>query len=100
MATIAARFAAVDAANPQMWALFERFTFEMIRRGFRHYSARAVIHRVRWETAVPLVDGTSEFKINNNWSPFYARKFHQLYPQHDGFFRNRISRADGLQPAP
>jgi len=90
---IAARFAAIDAANPQIWELFQRFTFHMIRRGFSHYSARAVIHRVRWETATPLEDGT-QFKINNNWSPFYARKFHKTYPEHDGFFRNRASRAD------
>jgi hypothetical protein len=94
---MAARFAAIDAANPRMWELFRTFTFAMIQRGFRHYSARAVLHRVRWETATPLEDG-SEFKINNNWSPFYARKFHQLYPDYSGFFRCRLSRADTTLP--
>ena len=93
MSTMGARFAAIDAANPKMWALFERFTFSMIRRGFDHYSARAVLHRVRWETATPLDDG-SQFKVNNNWSPFYARKFHRVHPKYDGFFHMRASRAD------
>lgn len=90
---MAARFAAIDAANPEMWHLFERFAWVMIRRGFSHYSARAVLHRVRWETATPLEDA-SQYKINNNWSPYYARKFHRVYPKYDGFFRNRTSRAD------
>lgn len=88
-----ARFAEIDASNPLIWELFERFTFSIIRRGFKHYSARAVIHRVRWETATPLDDGSS-FKINNNWTPFYARKFHDWHPEHNGFFRNRASIAD------
>jgi hypothetical protein len=89
----AARFAEIDAANPEVWRLFERFTFELIRRGFGHYSADAVLHRVRWETASALEDGCT-FKINNNWSAFYARKFHDRHPKHDGFFRLRASMAD------
>lgn len=90
---LARRFAQIDQDNPQVWTLFVRFTYERIGQGFRHYSARAVIHRIRWETATPLDDGTA-FKVNNNWSPFYARKFHDQYPAHAGFFRNRTSRAD------
>ena len=89
----AARFAMIDAANPQVWRLFERFTFELIRRGFRHYSADAVLHRVRWETATAIAD-QSTFKINNNWSAFYARKFRDLHPKHAEFFRLRASMAD------
>jgi hypothetical protein len=91
--SMAARFARVDADNPEVWDLFERFTFHMIKRNFQHYSARAVMHRVRWETATPLEDETN-YKINNNWTPYYARKFHRLHPEYDGFFRNRRSRAD------
>lgn len=90
---MAARFAEVDANNPEVWRLFELFTYSMIKRGFAHYSARAVLHRVRWETATPLEDET-QFKVNNNWSPYYARKFHAVHPDHAGFFRNRVSRAD------
>jgi hypothetical protein len=89
----AARFAEIDAANPEVWRLFVRFTFELIHRGFAHYSADAVLHRVRWETAAALEDDRT-FKINNNWSAFYARKFHDHYPKHDRFFRLRASMAD------
>ena len=27
--------------------------------------------------------------INNNYKPFYARRFMACYPQHEGFFRTR-----------
>ena len=90
---MAERFAIVDAENPRIWELFVNFTIVMIQRGFENYSARAVMHRVRWETNMELGDN-SDFKINNNWTPYYARKFHSQFPQHEGFFRNRISRAD------
>jgi hypothetical protein len=88
-----ARFAAVDAENPEFWEWFEHFTLYMIGKGFKHYSARAVFDRVRWETAQALDDGTS-YKIGNNWSPWYSRKFHRLHPEHVGFFRCRIAKAD------
>ena len=31
-------------------------------------------------------DGTTQFKINNNYAPYYSRRFMKMYPQHDGFF--------------
>lgn len=89
----ARRFAEVDAANPRVWELFEQFTLMLIRRGFRHYSADAVLHRVRWETTVELRDGEG-FKINNNWSAYYARKWIGRHPNHANFFRLRASAAD------
>ncbi len=87
------RFAEFDLANPQVWRLFVRFTYEMIGRGSTHYSADAVLHRVRWETASAL-DDESGFKINNNWSAYYARKFRDHNPSHASFFRLRASWAD------
>ena len=33
--------------NPQVYELFSRFTRQVIDRGFEHYSADAVMHRVR-----------------------------------------------------
>ena len=75
--------------NPKVWALFQKFTFQLIRRRFRHYSVMGVISRIRWETDVPNPSGGSEFKMNNNYSPFYARRFHKEFPDHDDFFRLR-----------
>lgn len=82
-----AKFWEFHIANPQVYALFERFTFEVIMRGFRHYSADAIIHRVRWETSITTTD--NEFKINDHHTAYYARRFHANHPEHDGFFRLR-----------
>jgi hypothetical protein len=74
-------------ANPEVWKLFVEFTFDRIGRGFKHYSADAIMHRVRWETGAG--DPLGEFKINNNYVSFYARAFSKMYPEHAGFFRMR-----------
>jgi hypothetical protein len=90
-ASLAAKFAEYDARNPAIWELFQHFTFAIMNAGQTHYSADAILHRVRWETTVT---STETFKINNNYSAFYARKFMMSYPQYDGFFRTRTSQAD------
>lgn len=75
--------------HPEVWNLFVRFTMEKISCGFKHYSARGIFHRIRWETEEPSYQAGKEFKLNDHYSPFYARRFHRIYPQHDGFFRTR-----------
>lgn len=75
-------------AHPEVWDLFVQFAFEMIDRGYKTYSTNSVIERIRWEKDAGG-DGTSAFKINNNYAPFYSRRFMQMYPEHEGFFRTR-----------
>lgn len=73
--------------HPEVWDLFVQFTFERINRGFTHYSARGVWHRIRWETSAPHArDPKAKFKLSNNHTPFYARAFMKIYPQYKGFF--------------
>lgn len=80
------QFEAFDAEHPRVWSLFKRFTFNRIERGFKNFGAKAVMERIRWETAEAQTP-EDHFKISNNLTSFYARKFHAAYPQHDGFFR-------------
>jgi hypothetical protein len=75
--------------HPKVWDLFCGFTFELINRGFKHGSAYAVFERIRWETDQADSDGVSTFKANNNYRPFYARRFMRVYTEHEGFFRLR-----------
>lgn len=74
--------------HPEVWDYFERFTFEKIRQGHKHYSAMGVWQRIRWECDSGA-DGVAEFKINNNYVPYYSRRFMAMYPEHEGFFRTR-----------
>ena len=93
-AELQARFAAFDKANPQVWSLFERFSLRAAQRR-RRFGSAAVFERIRWEMNVETHG--SEFKLNNNWRAFYARKFAAKYPQHGHLFRCRPSAADGME---
>jgi hypothetical protein len=74
--------------NPQVWDLFVRFANEKISVGFKHYSARGIWHRIRWETPAGD-DGVEKFKLGDHHAKFYARRFMKMYPSYDGFFRQR-----------
>jgi len=76
------------AKHPIVWDLFVQFTFERIAKGFEHYSSKGIFERIRWETAAPNHD-PADFKLNNNYTPFYARAFMKKYPKYVGFFRTR-----------
>lgn len=91
------KFEAFDDANPQVWSLFCEFAFDLIDKGARHYSARDIFPLIRWRTFAQTNDGQG-FKINNNYSPFYARKFARSWPEHKDFFEFRRSEADEAIP--
>lgn len=73
--------------NPQVWTLFQKYTLEAINAGMDHYSVNAIIERIRWHADIETTGDS--FKINNNHRAYYARLFHYMYPEHDGFFRLR-----------
>jgi hypothetical protein len=80
-------FKEFDDANPHIWALFVELAENRRLLGYRNFSARAILHQIRWRVG-PTVDG-SALKINNNTSAFYARKYHETFPRWNGFFRMR-----------
>ena len=69
------KFAEFDAANPHIWAQFVALAENRISHGFEQYSARDIMAYMRWHTPVSGDDG---FKINNNWSSYFARKWRHL----------------------
>lgn len=89
MNTIAhSRFNVFHDENPEVYALFCRFTMEAIRSG-QKVGAKAIIERIRWESVV--VTKGSQFKINNSWTAYYARLFIADHPHHARFFEIRSS---------
>ena len=70
--------------HPEVWELFVHFTQTMIRKGYPNYSVNAIFERIRWEKDEGG-DGVNQFKLNNNYRAFYARRFMRMYPQYDGF---------------
>lgn len=84
------RFWKFHLDNPQVYILFEKFTLQLIARGFKHYSADAVMHRVRWETSVETTGDL--WKINNDHTAYYSRRFMANHPEYSGFFRTRTTK--------
>lgn len=74
-------------ANPDVYELFKRFTFEAIGHGHKNLSAWLIINRIRWETAV--VTTGNPYKVPNDYIAHYSRLFMREYPEYTGFFRVR-----------
>lgn len=76
-----------DNENPKIWEAFKKFTLQAIRSGKEHYSSKSIFERIRWETAIEAQNDS--FKLNNNYTGDYSRKFMESFPQYKGFFRTR-----------
>ena len=73
--------------HPEVWDLFVQYAFQMIDAGRKHYGAKAIWERIRWEMDTRYGEG--EFKMNNNYTSFYVRLFQNTWPVHADFFRTR-----------
>lgn len=57
------------------------------QKGFKRHSARDLFRVMRWLMAGEIKqDG---FKINNSYTPYYARKMESEYPEFKDFFTKR-----------
>ncbi len=92
-------FRAFDAENPRVFGLFVRFAHEARAAGHEYFSADAIVHRIRWETAIVTRDHNCDFKVNDHYVAFYARKLMAEDPSFRGFFRLRSSVADMMVAA-
>lgn len=83
---IADAFVDYHKANPGIYDQFKRFAFELRRAGRDHFGAKAILERIRYETAIT---GSGEFKINNNFASCYARLLILDHPEFSEFFETR-----------
>lgn len=74
--------------NPEIWNQFKKTTLEAIEKGFYNYGSKGIFEIIRWEQGGRIKsDG---FKLNNNYTSDYARKFMSEFPRYNGFFRLRV----------
>ena len=76
--------------NAHIWIAFEQEAYEVIKAGFKHYSARTIIHVLRHHSALSE-RGLDGWKLNNNISPYLARLFAILNPTHADLFEYRTA---------
>jgi len=77
------KFLIFHEANPHVYTKFLELAWMVRGRGFTKWSARAIMQRLRWFSSFETSDPNwgSDFKINNNYTPYYARKAMREYPE-------------------
>lgn len=71
--------------NKLVWTAFEHHATHAMMRGVK-VGAMAVINRIRWESEIEKPEG-QQYKINNNYAPYYARIYNAKYKK--DFFETR-----------
>lgn len=84
---------AYHKANPQIYAMFKRFTNEAIRSNRPRYSSKMIVERIRWETMIKADKG---YKISNCMTAFYSRLWMLENPTKQ-LFKTKRSILDGLK---
>lgn len=72
--------------NRKVYQMFCHFTWEAVMAGKTRIGARMVWERMRWESEVR---GNDDYKLNNNYVPFFARRFQSDYPEAGTIFNTR-----------
>ncbi len=93
--TVEDKFNAFHAANPHVYELFKKFTYQLVKAGHRRLSSKLIVERIRWETAVTTTGAgfspvtRKPFLIDNRYTAWYARKVIADFPKLAGFFETR-----------
>ena len=83
------KFKIYDATNPQVWEEFEKLADLAVSKGRTVLSARLILEGIRWNT---YISGNDDYKINNNYHAFYARKWNEKHIHVGAEFRTRTQR--------
>lgn len=88
----AEKFEQFHADNPVVYATLCSLAREWVARTGRPAGIGQLTERCRWEIAMRTND--PQFKINNNYRPYYARLIMISEPDLTGIFELRPSAAD------
>jgi hypothetical protein len=76
-------FQQYDQEHPEIYQVFKNIAEEFIKKGVIKMGAKRIIEEIRWHK---LVKTNEYFKVSNNYTAYYARKFVNDHPQYAGFF--------------
>lgn len=82
------KFEAFHRANPHVYDYFKQRAIGLRRLGTKRYGMKSLFELLRWDYSVQTGD-PDNFKINNNFAPWYARLLMDNEPELDGFFETR-----------
>jgi len=79
------KFTAYHNANPSVWVEFEKLANRLWDRGIKHYGSKGICEVIRYHTQIDARPG-DKFKVNNNYSPMYAKLYLLKHPDRKEFF--------------
>jgi hypothetical protein len=85
--TIEEAFEAFHAANPHVYHALVSMAWQAKDRGIRRVGIGMMFEVLRWNHA--LRTGGDEFKLNNNYRSYYARRIMLDDPRLEGLFETR-----------
>lgn len=83
-----ARFMAFHEANPEVYRRLHQMALRLRQTGARRWSMKALFEALRWEQYLLTADPEG-FKLNNNFTAYYARLMMQRDSLLEGFFETR-----------
>jgi hypothetical protein len=91
--SIAERFEVFHRENPHVYRTLVRLARQWVTStGKRKLGIKSLFEVTRWQLAIETSD--PDYKLNNNFTAFYARLIHNQEPDLDGLFNVRASEAD------
>lgn len=85
------QFREFHQANPHVFDRLRQMAHAARRRGHRRIGMKMLFEVIRWEHMLKTEDPHG-FKLNNNYTAFYARLLMQRDPTLDGMFETRGTR--------
>lgn len=89
---IESEFEAYHAANPHVYEKIREFALAAKAAGRSRFGINMLHERVRWYTKVEALG--DQWKLNNNYRPYYSRLLMKQEPDLAGFFETRTAKAD------
>lgn len=86
-----ASFDRFHAANPHVYTALRYVALWCVRNG-RKMGMKAIYERVRWEYSVQTDE--EPYRLNNNYTAYYARLLMADEPELAGYFETRRTRAN------
>jgi len=90
--TTSDRFHRFHEANPAVYNAIVSMSKQVRSKGLKKWSVRSAFHVLRYVSV--NVDAGNDYKINDNFSPFYSRMIQARVPELSEFFVNKKSQAD------
>ena len=83
------RFELFNETNPQVLRSLEWLTEQAAARGRQRIGIATLFEVLRWNYYLTSHDTQSEFKLNNNYRAFYARRIMERHPEWGQIFELR-----------